>query len=310
MITKAKKRWQTILDHPILRLELRRIRRRRWWPGRRFFLFYPVLMGAVLGCGVALALAALLDRFSIPVTAWDVQLAALVTGLPTVCLVGTVSSLLAFGLSWIAPALTAGTIARERELATFDLLRATLLTERAIVLGKLAGCIAQLWPGILVLALLTPFQLVIVTGSGLLPLPYFFGPLMMSPLGDGTEWPWMWLLVAGAVGLFRPWGHLALHTTIGLFISALLRSSGLAVAASYGTIIVVRVALYLLTTILNTALMVVPGIMLDASGAVMEETLMTGMFVIPSLTALGVAVLEFVGAALLVWGSIWWLKRT
>jgi hypothetical protein len=309
MIAKAKKRWQTILDHPILRLELRRIRRRRWWPGRRFFLFYPVLMGTVFGCGVALALAALLDRFSIPVTAWEVQLAALVTGLPTVCLVGTVSSLLAFGLSWIAPALTAGTIARERELATFDLLRATLLTERAIVLGKLAGCIAQLWPGILVLALLTPFQLIMVTGSGFLPLPYFLGPLMMSPLG-GVEWSWMWVLVAGVVALLRPWGHLALHTTIGLFISTLLRSSGLAVAASYGTIIVVRVALYLLTTILNAALMVVPGIMLDASGAVTDDMFMTGMLVIPSLTALGVAVFEFVGAALLVWGSIWWLKRT
>jgi hypothetical protein len=37
---------------------------------------------------------------------------------------------------------------------------------------------------------------------------------------------------------------------------------------------------------------------------------MAGMMVIPSLTALGVTVLEFVGAALLVWGSIWWLKRT
>ncbi len=37
-----------MLDHPILRLELRRIRRNRWWPGRRFFLFYPVLLGQTL----------------------------------------------------------------------------------------------------------------------------------------------------------------------------------------------------------------------------------------------------------------------
>lgn len=311
MITKAKARWQTILDHPILRLELRRIRRRRWWPGRRFFLFYPVLMGAVLGCGVALALAALLDRVSIPVTAWEVQLAALATGLPTVCLVSTVSSLLAFGLSWIAPALTAGTIARERELATFDLLQVTLLTERSIVLGKLAGCIAQLWPGILVLALLTPFQLFTITGSGFLQ-PYLFGLGALTTMSTpGAEWPWGWLVLAGVVGLSRPWSHLALHTTIGLFISTLVRSSGLAVAAAYGTIIVVRVALYLLTTILNAALMMTPSIILDASGAGMSETLlMSSILVIPSLTALGVVVIEFVGAALLVWGSIWWLKRT
>ncbi len=311
MIAKAKKRWQAILNHPIIELELRRVRRRRWWPGRRFFLFYPVLMGGVLGCSIALALASLLDRFSVPVTAWDVQLAAVVTGVPTACLVGTVSSLLAFGLSWIAPALTAGTIARERELATFDLLRVTLLTERSLVLGKLGGCIAQLWPGLLILALLIPFQLLMVAGSGFVQ-PYFFGfgalPSMMSP--PSTEWLWGWVLLAGMVGLCRPWSNLALHTTIGLFISTLLRSSGLAVAAAYGVIIAVRTALYMLTTMLNAALLMVPGIMLDASGAVVDETLlMNSMMVIPSLTALAVVVIEFVGAALLVWGSVWWLKR-
>jgi hypothetical protein len=32
--------------------------------------------------------------------------------------------------------------------------------------------------------------------------------------------------------------------------------------------------------------------------------------VIPSLTALGVVLLEFVAAVLLVWGSIRWLERT
>ena len=314
MIAKAKKRWQAILDHPILQLELRRVRRRRWWPGRRFFLFYPVLMGAVLGCGVALALTALLDRLSVQAPTWEVQLAALVTGLPSVCLMSTVSSMLAFGMSWIAPALTAGTIARERELATFDLLRATLLTERSIVLGKLGGCIAQLWPGLLALALLTPFQLFIVTGSGFVQLPYFFGFGLdsfgaTSTSGAEWAWGWGWLLLAGVVGLCRPWGHLALHTTIGLFISTLLRSSGLAVAASYSTIIVVRMALYLLAAILNGILMVAPSIMLDASGSVVSETLLNGMIMIPTLTALGVVVIEFVGAALLVWGSIWWLKR-
>ncbi|MCP4543395.1 MAG: hypothetical protein GY832_40290 [Chloroflexi bacterium] len=312
MIAKAKERWQAILDHPILQLELRRVRRRRWWPGRRFFLFYPVLMGAVLGCGVALALTTLLDNLSIQAPTWEVQLAALVTGLPTVCLVSTVSSMLAFGLSWIAPALTAGTIARERELFTFDLLRTTLLTERSIVLGKLGGCIAQLWPGLLALALLTPFQLFIVAGSGFLQ-PFFFGfGALMAMSTPGAEWSgmWLWLLVVGAAGLCRPWAHLALHTTIGLFVSTVVRSSGLAVAASYGVILVMRVALYLLAAILNAALMSIPSIVQDAPGVGMNEALIiNGMMGIPSLTALGIVMLEFVGAVLLVWGSIQWLKR-
>jgi len=53
--------WRAMLDHPILRLELRRIRRKRWWPGRRFFLFYPVLLGQTLFSGLgALGLAGLM----------------------------------------------------------------------------------------------------------------------------------------------------------------------------------------------------------------------------------------------------------
>ncbi len=308
MIAKARERWQAMLDHPILRLELQRIRRKRWWPGRRFFLFYPVLLGGALGCGVMLALSSLLDVLPAPVSGTEVQLAALVTGVPAVCIVSGVSSLLALGLSWIAPALTAATIARERELVTFDLLRATLLTERSIVLGKLGGCLARLWPGILILALLTPFQLFVVTGSGLFGLSSL-AFLALDPT-SGAEWPWGWLLLTGVAGLLRPWSDLSLHATIGLFISTLLRSSGMAVAASYGTIMVVRVTLYLLTTILNAALMVVPGIMLDASGVVINQTITNGMLMIPALTALGVVLVEFAGAALLVWGSIWWLKRT
>jgi hypothetical protein len=46
--------WSKACDNPILQLELRRIRRRRWRPGRRFFLFYPALLGIVLGFGVML----------------------------------------------------------------------------------------------------------------------------------------------------------------------------------------------------------------------------------------------------------------
>ena len=309
MITRARTRWQAIFDHPILQLELRRIRRRRWWPGRRFFLFYPVLMGAVLGCVVALALTALLDKLSVPISASGTQLAALITGVPLVCPAIAASWILAFVLPWIAPAFTATTIARERELGTLDLLRATLLTERSIVLGKLAGCLAQLWPGVLVLALLTPFRLLMVAGGGVMGSPslYTFLVLLTDP---GAEWVGVSLLLAGIVGLFRPWSDLTLHAAIGIFVSTLFRSPGLAVAATYGTIIAVRMALYLVTLLLSIALLAVPGVMLDASGAVTNEFALNATSIIPAFTAMGVVLIEFVGAALLVWAAVWWLKRT
>ncbi|HIQ00510.1 MAG TPA: hypothetical protein EYH30_00010 [Anaerolineales bacterium] len=287
-------RWQAIFDHPILWLELRRIHRKRWWPGRRFFLFYPVLLGAALGCGVM----SMLDD------SLGTRLAALVTSVPLVCLVGVASWLLNFALPWIAPTLTATSIARERELGTFDLLRATLLTERSIVLGKLGGCLARLWPGILTLALLAPFQVLWVVAGGSSGLSSVF-LLADSMLDPGRPWMWSSLLLAGLAGLLRPWGDLALHATVGLFVSALSRSSGKAIAVSYGAILATRVAFYLLTSLLNIALLALPVALLDTPEAAMNELLM-----MPALTSLGMVLVEFVGAALLVWAAVWWLKRT
>jgi hypothetical protein len=296
------------LDHPILRLELRRIRRKRWWPGRRFFLFYPVLLGGALGCGVVVALSALLEELSLPVSATSAQVAAVVAGLPVVCLGGAASTLLAFALSWIAPALTAATIARERELGTLDLLRVTLLTERSIVLGKLGGCLARLWPGILTLALLTPFRLIVVTGGGLLGTPSPGLALLVGSVPSG-EWPWGGMILTTLAGLFKPWSDLALHAAVGLFISTLVRSSAMAVAVSYGTIIATRMALYLGTSLVSAALLMVPAFMLSASESAMGEGMMNGVLIISALTSLGTVLVQSVGAALLVWGAIGCLKR-
>jgi hypothetical protein len=288
-------RWQAVLNHPILRLELRRIRRKRWWPGRRFFMFYPALLGAALGYGVALALSDSLG----------VQVAAIATGGPVVCLLSVVTWLLSFALLWIAPALTAATIARERELGTLDLLRATLLTERSIVLGKLGGCLARLWPGILTLALLTPFQVVRVTGSGLFGGPFSpYVPIMVDA-GLDTELAWEWLLLAVLIvvaGLLKPWCELALHVAVGLFVSALSPSSSVAIAVSYGVVLVVRVTLWLATLILWPLLLAV--------GTLQATPKLETMLIIPALVSLATVLVEAVGAAFLVWGAIWWLKWT
>jgi len=290
MIARVKARYWKILDHPILRLELRRIRRKRWWPGRRFFMFYPALLGAALGYGLVVALS---DSAS-------VQVAALVTGVPMVCAVTVVNGLLSFALPWIAPALTAASIVHERELGTLDLLRATLLTERAIVLGKLGGCLARLWPGILALALLAPFQLVWVGASG----GSSYLPLLTLDFTSIAQLPWAWLVLIGVAGVLRPWADLALYAAVGTFASVPARSSGVAVAISYGAIIVIRVSLSLVTSLLSVAMMAIPGGANGVSGFLLDDVLM-----IPALTSLGRVVIEFVGAALLVWGAIAWLKR-
>ncbi len=297
MIAGARGRWQSTLDHPILRLELRRIRRRRWWPGRRFFLFYPVVLGAALGCGVMVAVTDSLG----------VRVAALATGLPGICLLGVVTGLLSFILPWIAPVLTATTIVRERELGTLDLLRATLLSERGIVLGKLGGCLAQLWPGILTLALLTPFQLIGVAGSGLFGTSSYLSLLTMDSVTDvGRDWVWLLLAgVVGVAGMLRPWGDLALHAAVGLFVSALCRSSGTAIAVSYSAIIVVRVIFWLATSFLGPMLL-----MLLVSPVEQMAASLGYVLLLPGLASLGVVLVEIAGAVLLVWGAVWRLKQT
>ena len=60
---------------------MRRVRRRAWWPGRRFFLFYPVVLGIAIGYGVVLAVNHSLDMV----------LASAITGLPLVCVLSMVT---------------------------------------------------------------------------------------------------------------------------------------------------------------------------------------------------------------------------
>jgi hypothetical protein len=298
MIARVRRRWQDVLEHPMLRLELRRIRRTRWWPGRRFFLFYPVLLGCAAGYGVALLLAdSLMTQLSISVTA-----------LPVVCLFSAASSLLSTLLPWIAPALTASTIVRERELGTLDLLRTTLLAERSIVLGKLGGCLVRLWPAILTLALLTPFQLVVVAWGGLVSSPGLAGILSMDPIATDVDWPWGWLVLASFVGLLRPWAHLALHGAVGVFASVVARSTGVAIALSYGAILVFRAGLWMLVSVVGPLLLLVRGGMaIDPVGSTeMGRTAMLLGSVLPPLVSVCI---ESAGAALLVWAAIWWLKR-
>lgn len=279
--------------NPLFQLELQRTRRKRWWPGRRFFLFYPVVLGVAIGYGVVLVLA----------RSPETQLGIAVTAVPGICLLNAIAWLLSVALPWIAPALTAAAIARERELQTFDLLRTTLLTERGIVLGKLGGCIVRLWPGILMLVLLAPFQAIQISTSGL-------GSLYIPALMAGTEYNVVGMgvlfLLMALVTALKSFGDLALHAAVGLFVSAFVRSSGMAVAVSYGAILAVRVFLWIAVSVLTSLLTM--GLVAQVVSADLMASL-EYMMLVPSVLSLVTVAAEFLGAVLLVGGAIWWLRR-
>jgi hypothetical protein len=134
----------------------------------------------------------------------------------------------------MAPAYAAVVIAREREMGTLDLLRVTLLSNRSIVLGKLAGCLVRLWPTVLTLAVLAVPRAAWGTGEGL--LADVFAPYVPPWMSQGGEW------VLGLFDVLRPWTNLALFSAAGLAASAWTRSSGAAVAASYASLFVLQVA--------------------------------------------------------------------
>lgn len=309
---------RAFFENPIVRLELRRLRRRHWWPRWPVFLLYTALLGAAVVCGIALLVGCglvlarsdweqVLTGSDLP----DAQIAAGATAGVVVCLGGGLAGILRWILPWIAPVLTATTIAREREMRTFELLQATLLSERSIVLGKLVSRLLWLWPGAVALVLLMPFQLISTAGGGLfaVPLGGLGSPLLWLLLGtEGSAnvgWLVVTLLVAGVAGPLKPWADLALHATIGLSASALVRSSGMAVAIAYGAILTVRATLWLASSLLTPVLLMLSFDWADPMTAATEYALL-----VPGLLSLAALLIEFAGAAFLVWGVIWWLKRT
>lgn len=302
------RRWAAISDNPIIRREMGRISHHDvWWPGWRFYLIvllvYPIVLIGLAGCAGLVFLA---ERN-------EVKIAAGVTGFPIIALFSVAAWLLSWGLPWIAPALTASTIARERERGTLDLLRATLLSERSIVLSKLGARLLMLWPGIFLLLILAPFQIIGSLGLGGCFCPGM-APLGMMPalygMSDLDDWRWIaaWLISTLVLGTLQPLANLAFHAAIGVFISALAASSGAAVVLSYGAVIAVRAFIQLITSLLGP---VVIFALLEALSAaidslVFEQTSFWMLSVLPFL----VVMVEFISSVVLVWAAAWRLKRT
>jgi hypothetical protein len=208
-------------------------------------------------------------------------------------------SLLVWPIPWIVPTYTAGTIVRDREIGTLDLLRATLLTERSIVLGKLGGCLVRLWPAILLLTLLTPLQIFLEsgTGFGLFPL---FGFALVGAVKLRPE-----LFLAYAANMIGPWSDVVLNGMIGLSASTQHRSSASAVAVAYASVLMAQLGVRLAGGVVVPLLLV----LLALNGQMNQDNSVGMILMAPGLVPLLVVSIKVVMAAVLMVGAIWRLKR-
>lgn len=121
-------------------------------------------------------------------------------------------------VSFIGPALTSGAISSERERQTFDLLRISLLSGRALVFGKLSSSVVFL-------------LLLILTAIPVQSLAFFLGGVGMAEMVISTL-----LLVVTAI----------FYCTLGLFFSSFAKRTLIATVSSYATILLSFVVLILL----------------------------------------------------------------
>jgi ABC-type transport system involved in multi-copper enzyme maturation permease subunit len=125
-------------------------------------------------------------------------------------------------VSFIGPSLTAGAISSERERQTLDLLRASLLSGRALVFGKLSAAVAYL-------------VLLIFTAIPVQSLAFFLGGVGMTELLLSTL-----MLVITAV----------FFCALGLFFSSFAKRTLTATSSSYATILLSFVFLLIAVFIL------------------------------------------------------------
>ncbi len=139
-------------------------------------------------------------------------------------------------ISFIAPALTATSIAAEKERQTFDLLIATLLGSKKIVLGKLIAALA--------------FLLVLTLSSlPLFALSYMFGGV------NGPE------IVIGATIILLV---MVSYSAIGLLFSSILRRPLIATIITYLFILIILVGIP--TLLIVTLTIFIPFLRLGGTG--------------------------------------------
>ena len=149
------------------------------------------------------------------------------TFIPVWCLVCVPAMLLGaltlFG-TIMAPTLTAPSISLEIDKGTWDILRATPMPARSILMAKLFGALARLriWPLLFTLSLLQG----LIIGCGVTAVS---AELMLVG----------WLL--GIAAIIRPWLEILFAAFMGMYLSTMVRSATTALAGSYVAVLLVRV---------------------------------------------------------------------
>ena len=141
------------------------------------------------------------------------------------CIPGIIINIMTLAGLFLAPALTAPSICTEVESGTWEVLLMTPQSTRSIVFAKMFGALSRLrwlWP---VLFLLSVLQGV---------------TLMCSMLIAGDE-QLLWMAVpTGAALAARPWLEVLLAAMAGLLASMYMRSTMMALIASYAFIIILK----------------------------------------------------------------------
>jgi ABC-type transport system involved in multi-copper enzyme maturation permease subunit len=143
-------------------------------------------------------------------------------------------------VSFIGPGLTAGSITSEREHQTFDLLRVSLLSSRALILGKLGSAFVYLF-------------LLILTALPIGSIAFLLGGVGLAEI-----------LIAGLMLIISAMYFCAL----GLFFSSLMKRTLAATVSSYGVI---------LLSILMLGVVLFLGTFLDTASSmnIIQETVLT-----------------------------------
>lgn len=194
--------------NPVLVKELRSRMR-----GRRAFVLLSIYL-AILGVVTLLLYAAMVESMGSDLNAGRQIGKALFLTIATVALIE---------VCVLTPALTAGSIAGEKERQTYDLLIASLLTPWQIVWGKLAAALAFM-------------LLLIFAALPLMSLAFLFGGVSPAEV-----------LIA-LVGLVAT---AVFYAAIGLFWSSALRSSLGATSFALGSIILMLIGIPFLAVIFS-----------------------------------------------------------
>lgn len=158
------------------------------------------------------------------------------------CLPGIVVSALTLFGSFMAPAATTPTLSLEMSQGTWDILRLTPQSTHSILLAKLFGGLARL-PIWTLLGVLTVIQTCL----------FMFGLATINSASNGLDF--ILIILTCLFFLGRPWIEILFAGFLGMYVSTWFPTPTLALATSYGALILMKVTVWLSAGLLPLALL-------------------------------------------------------